>query len=105
MSGGTRRQPRTAPRHLCAACRERRARFQYRGEVKADRQHVLCFQCFRSACERLRAWRMREGLGGRWLELPPTGAVPARPSAPLTERQIEHRRRMLSHMARLAASG
>ena len=42
-------------RHLCAACRERKARFRYRGVVKADRDHTLCFQCVRAATNRLRA--------------------------------------------------
>ena len=36
-------------RHLCEACRSRRARFRYRGRVRADRTHTLCFQCYRSA--------------------------------------------------------
>ena len=42
-------------KHLCAACRERKARFRYRGTVKADRNHTLCFECFRAAANRLRA--------------------------------------------------
>lgn len=46
-------------RHQCAGCRTRRALFQYRGEVRADRDHNLCFQCFRSQIEHLRAKRLR----------------------------------------------
>jgi hypothetical protein len=42
------------PRHLCAACHQRPARFQYRGVVKADRLHTLCFRCYRSAMDSLR---------------------------------------------------
>ena len=30
-------------RQICQSCRDRKARFQYRGIVKADRDHVLCF--------------------------------------------------------------
>ncbi len=46
---------RPAPaRHLCAGCRQRPARFQYRGHVKADRSHTLCFQCYRAAMDRVR---------------------------------------------------
>lgn len=104
MSGGNRGQRRIPTRHLCADCRERRARFRYRGEVRADRQHVLCFQCFRSERERLRAWKMREGLPGGWLEPAPTGTHPHQPLVALTERQFEHRRAMLAHMERLAAT-
>lgn len=47
--------------HPCAACGSRPARFQYRGIVKADRSHTLCFQCFRAAVNRVRlALRMVE---------------------------------------------
>ena len=42
------------PRGLCLACRERKARFRYRGEVRADRHHTLCFECFRSETNRSR---------------------------------------------------
>jgi hypothetical protein len=33
---------------VCLACEERRPRFRYRGEVRADSTHTLCFRCFRS---------------------------------------------------------
>jgi hypothetical protein len=56
------RHPRS--RHLCAGCRSRRARFQYRGTVKADRDHNLCFQCYRSELNRLRARRMANHVWG-----------------------------------------
>ena len=104
MSAGNRRCRRGTWRHLCAACRERRARFQYRGEVRADRQHVLCFQCFRAARERLRAWQIREGL--RWTTSAEGLARDAPdPSPVLTKRQVEHRRAMLAHLQRQATSG
>jgi hypothetical protein len=42
-------------RRMCAACRQRKARFRYRGVVRADRYHTLCFRCFRSAVDRFRS--------------------------------------------------
>jgi len=45
---------------LCAACRERKARFKYRGEVRADRDHTLCFECYRGEINRARARRLTE---------------------------------------------
>lgn len=44
-------------RSLCAACQERKAKFKYRGEVRADRDHTLCFECFRREINRTRARR------------------------------------------------
>jgi hypothetical protein len=35
-------------RRLCQFCHERKARFQYRGHVRADRNHTLCFECYRA---------------------------------------------------------
>jgi hypothetical protein len=75
---------RRSPRHLCADCLKRRARFQHHGEVRADHHHVLCFQCFRAARERMRAWQIRETYAPSHRDL--------RPEA------IEHRRRMLAHL-------
>ena len=49
--------PATRPnpgRHLCTGCGQRPARFQYLGQVKADRSHTLCFQCYRAARDRAR---------------------------------------------------
>jgi hypothetical protein len=45
---------RRLPRHTCRSCQQHRARFRYRGEVRADRDHELCFQCFRAMVNRLR---------------------------------------------------
>lgn len=42
-------------RRRCESCRARKARFRYRGVVKADRDHTLCFECFRAQRDRLRA--------------------------------------------------
>jgi hypothetical protein len=41
-------------RRLCACCRERKARYQYRGRVRADRNHTLCFECYRAEKNRQR---------------------------------------------------
>lgn len=57
------RQPTT---HLCMACGSRPARFQYRGVVKADRHHTLCFQCYRSTRDSMRNVE-RPGAVPRWL--------------------------------------
>lgn len=73
-------------RHLCAACRERKAKYQYEGHVRADRDHVLCFQCFRSLREQTRAQRLADVIGPQ----------PAR--LMLTTAQIDHRVRMLAHL-------
>ena len=45
-------------RHICRACQEHPARFRYRGVVKADRDHTLCFRCFRAETNRQRARMM-----------------------------------------------
>ena len=41
-------------RHVCVSCRRRRALFLYRGVVKADADHTLCFRCFRALRDRMR---------------------------------------------------
>ncbi len=45
------------PKHLCTSCQERQARFRYRGVVKADRAHTLCFECYRAELNRQRTPR------------------------------------------------
>jgi hypothetical protein len=64
-------------RHLCARCQSRPARFSYRGVVKADRTHTLCFRCYRAALDAVRTVRVREvragfsrTLGGQLSALP-----------------------------------
>jgi hypothetical protein len=39
---------------LCRGCNRRRALFRFRGVVRADRDHDLCFRCYRSVCDALR---------------------------------------------------
>jgi len=94
-------------KHLCEACRERKARFQYRGIVKADRAHTLCFACFRSERDRLRA----RGLAA---SAPPTAGLAgerqptmtpscASETESMTAAQRAHRFRMLAHLTRASA--
>jgi len=82
-------------RRLCAACLERRARFRYRGEVRADRDHTLCFECFRSERDRRLARLLTEGAGG-WLARP---RLPLPAPSPLSAVQVAHLWRMLGHLA------
>ena len=42
-------------KQLCQRCRDRKARFKFRGVVRADRDHTLCFECYRSERQRSRA--------------------------------------------------
>ena len=96
MSLTARHEDRKA-RRMCERCRDRKARFQYRGHVKVDRDHTLCFECYRSERERQRANRVFA------VDLPmlrsPFGVRSA-----LTGREIAHRRRMLGHLADEAAT-
>ena len=55
MSPAAARRLQRGRRHTCLECRVHRALFSYRGQVRADRDHSLCFRCFRAHVERLRA--------------------------------------------------
>ena len=46
------RRFRRLPRHTCRSCEQHPAKFRYRGEVRADRDHELCFECFRAEVNR-----------------------------------------------------
>ena len=89
-------------RVLCAACQERKAKFRYRGEVRADRDHTLCFECFRGEANRARARRLTER------PVPPRVRRPVAQQAAgariLDQRQIAHRRRMLGHLQSVAGA-
>ena len=82
-------------RKKCQSCQERKARFQYRGTVRADRDHTLCFECYRSARDRGRAQMLADRDRSRSVAVsfvdPPT----------LTERNVAHRRAMLAHLQQL----
>jgi hypothetical protein len=83
-------------RGLCQACRDRKARFRFRGEVRADRDHTLCFECFRSQRDSTRA----AALGDLPRPAPLRSPLPVARS--LTAQQIEHRQRMLANLQRLS---
>lgn len=93
-----------ARRKNCQSCLGRKARFRYRGEVRADRDHTLCFECYRSERDRRRAQRLLEfeRLEAMPAPLPAPLRAPLRATWPgkstLTERAIAHRRTMLAHL-------
>ncbi len=79
-------------RRNCQSCLDRKARFRYRGEVRADRDHTLCFECYRSERDRRRAQRLLEFEAPK----PVQAVLPGKSS--LTERAIAHRQAMLAHL-------
>jgi hypothetical protein len=102
MSSSERHRRSRRFRTLCAACRERKARFRYRGEVRADRDHTLCFECYRAEINRARAHRFRERAS------PPVMRSPSSPqdlggSPVLDAQRIAHRQRMLDHLQRASS--
>lgn len=58
MSPARMRRLHREARHVCLGCRSQQARFQFRGRVRADRDHNLCFRCYRAEVDRLRARRL-----------------------------------------------
>jgi len=60
-------------RQNCQGCHVRKARFQYRGAVKADRDHVLCFECYRSEVNPQRAYRLASSPARRRRFIDPRG--------------------------------
>ena len=83
-------------RRLCERCRDRKAKFQYRGTVRADRDHTLCFECFRAQREHNRAVSLSTA-GEEPQLVSPFGAP-----RPLSTRQTAHRQAMLEHFERSA---
>ena len=83
---------------LCEACQERKARFRHRGEVRADRDHTLCFECHRGEINRARARRLTEP-APPLLVVSPFGH-PWVSARALDTRQIVHRQRMLDYLRR-----
>lgn len=103
MSNNERRRQSKQGKALCAACRERKARFRYRGEVRADRDHTLCFECYRGEVNRARArWLTDAAVAPRMRS--PFGRTAAVSRSVLDPRQIAHRQRMLEHLQRLTAA-
>lgn len=81
-------------RRLCESCKDRKARFRYRGVVRADREHTLCFECFRAERERRRARLLAEvPRATSGLRVGDRGASAS---------DIEHRWRMLAHVRTVA---
>lgn len=101
MSSSERHRRSKSSKGLCAACQARRARFKYRRVVRADRDHTLCFECYRREVNRARARRLT------------LAVTPSRVSSPFghknvggdghDERQLAHRQRMLDHLQRTPA--
>jgi hypothetical protein len=44
-----------ADRRLCQICHQRPARFRFRGKVKRDADHDICFQCYRRVITQAKA--------------------------------------------------
>ena len=102
MSNSERHRRSRRFRTLCTACRERKARFRYRGEVRADRDHTLCFECYRAEINRARSRRFRERASL------PVMRPPSSPQEPvggrvLDVRRIAHRQRMLENLQRASS--
>jgi hypothetical protein len=90
---------------LCRSCAERKARFRIHGVVKADRDHTLCFECFRAERDRRRAQLLSEvpSAAARLRESSSIVRLPESAPSTLTQRATEHRRRMLAHLERVRA--
>lgn len=78
-----------ALRKHCQLCHARKARFRYRGQVGADRDHTLCFECYRSEKDRRRA----RSLANIRPLLSPFH------KRSLSPRAIAHRQLMLAHLS------
>jgi len=95
MSSKERRRHPKRFRTLCAACRAPKARFRYRGHIRADRDHTLCFECYRGALNRARARRLIAPV----VHSPLRSALDQRERVNGEgERQVAHRQRMLAHL-------
>jgi len=94
MSSNELRRQSKRVRTLCAVCQERKARFRYRGEVRADRDHTLCFECYRGQVNRARVRRLIDAAVMPAVRSPFGSSV-------LDPRQIAHCNRILEHLQRL----
>ena len=103
MSSSERRRWSKGDRVLCAACQERKAKFKYRKEVRADRDHTLCFECYRREVNRTRARRLAEG-ATRAPVPSPFGSSRTSAGRVLDDRQRVHRQQMLDHLQRTGSS-
>ena len=96
MSSRERQRRLKRARVLCAACQARKARFRYRGRVRANRDHTLCFECYRREIDRTRARRLTES--ARPSMRSPLGSFVPSGERMLDGRQVAHRQRMLDHL-------
>jgi hypothetical protein len=87
---------------LCLACGERRALFFYRGVVKADCDHYLCFACYRAEVNRLRARRLSASAPGSAPANPRPGPAKAVADRAALLADIAARRRRAQIIARHA---
>ena len=71
---------------VCVRCCSRKARFRYRGVVRSDRDHTLCFECYRSERDQRQA---------RLLVQPRAPILLSPSDSRRAERQLPHRRLML----------
>ena len=62
--GGRVRHVDVGAHRICVHCHERKSLFRYRGAVKADRDHTLCFRCYRALHNSVRALRMAHRIIG-----------------------------------------
>jgi hypothetical protein len=49
-------------RHQCLGCGARRSLYRYRGVVRADANHTLCFRCYRGLRDSMRSFRDANGI-------------------------------------------
>lgn len=52
------KRSRRKDRKACFSCEARQARFAIRGRIKWDQDHTLCFGCYRSLRNQVRAQRL-----------------------------------------------
>ena len=102
MSSSERRRQFKGVSALCAECRARKALFRYHGQVRADHDHTLCFECYRAEVNRARARRLNELPAQRQIASPVAHHESAGGWSG-NERQIAHRQRMLDHLRRPSA--
>jgi hypothetical protein len=96
MPSKERRDPKCC-RTLCATCRARKAKFRYRGEVRADRDGTLCFECYRGELNRARGRRLIAPIIESPHRFPSDHHEHLSGEAPGL-RRVAHRQRMLAHL-------
>jgi hypothetical protein len=103
--GGRRRIARCDPDHACQACGQRRSRFFYRGAVRADRTHTLCFECYRKVVNQARARRLADALDLLPLPSRLPGAANVHADREALYGELQRRRRLAQIAAGHAAEG